>query len=72
MMDYPASLKQYAEWFRYNYPQEAAQEDTADKQAEAEAGDGSKPRNGIRTRWEGYKKDFAAQQVRHTFSSAQK
>ena len=61
--DYPASLKQYAEWFRYYYPQQAQEEDSADKAAELEAGDGSKPRNGIRARWEKYKKDFAAQQV---------
>lgn len=61
--DYPATLKQYAEWFRYYYPQQASEEDNADKAAEQEAGDGSKPRNGIRARWEKYKKDFAAQQV---------
>ena len=40
------------------------EEDNADKAAEIEAGDGSKPRNGIRSRWEKYKKEFAAQQVR--------
>ena len=40
------------------------EEDNADKAAEQEAGDGSKPRNGIRSRWEKYKKEFAAQQVR--------
>ena len=61
--DYPATLKQYAEWFRYYYPQQAIEEDNADKAAEQEAGDGSKPRNGIRTRWEKYKKDFSGQQV---------
>lgn len=67
--DYPASLKQYAEWFRYYYPQQAQEEDSADKAAELEAGDGSKPRNGIRARWEKYKKDFAAQQVSTPYSS---
>ena len=56
-------MKQYAEWFRYYYPQQAIEEDNADKAAEQEAGDGSKPRNGIRARWEKYKKDFAGQQV---------
>ncbi|KAG6889025.1 hypothetical protein C0992_006721 [Termitomyces sp. T32_za158] len=61
--DYPASLKQYAEWFRYFYPQQAIEEDNADKAAEQEAGDGSKPRNGIKSKWEAYKKDFAATQV---------
>lgn len=61
--DYPASLKQYADWFRYYYPAQATEEDNADKAAEQEAGDGSKPRNGIKTRWEKYKKDFAASQV---------
>ena len=61
--DYPATLKQYAEWFRYYHPQQAMEEDNADKAAEQEAGDGSKPRNGIRSRWEKYKKEFAAQQV---------
>lgn len=61
--DYPASLKQYADWFRYFYPSQAAEEDTADKAAEQEAGDGSKPRNGIKSKWEKYKKDFAATQV---------
>lgn len=64
--DYPASLKQYADWFRYHYQSQAAEEDSADKQAEQEAGDGSKPRNGIKTRWEKYKKDFAATQVSHS------
>jgi hypothetical protein len=61
--DYPSSLKQYAEWFRYYYPQQAIEEDNADKAAEQEAGDGSKPRNGIKAKWENYKKDFAATQV---------
>ncbi|KAJ3524525.1 hypothetical protein NMY22_g10963 [Coprinellus aureogranulatus] len=61
--DYPASLKQYAEWFRYFYPQQATEEDSADKAAEQEANDGSKPRNGIKARWEKYKKEFAANQV---------
>lgn len=65
-MDYPATLKQYADWFRYNFPQQASEEDSADKAAEQEAGDGSKPRNGIRTRWEKYKKEFLAQQVSHS------
>ena len=62
-LDFPASLKQYAEWFRYTYPQQASDEDIADKTAEQEAGDGSKPRNGIKARWEKYKKDFLAMQV---------
>jgi len=70
--DYPASLKQYAEWFRYYYPQQAIEEDNADKAAEQEAGDGSKPRNGIRTRWEKYKKDFAAQQLHRMFEHHRK
>lgn len=61
--DYPASLKQYAEWFRFFYPQQATEEDNADKAAEQEAGDGSKPRNGIKSKWEKYKKDFTATQV---------
>lgn len=61
--DYPASLKQYAEWFRFYYPQQATEEDALDKAAELEASDGSKPRNGLRTKWEKYKKDFAASQV---------
>jgi hypothetical protein len=39
------------------------EEDNLDKAAEQEAGDGSKPRNGIRARWEKYKKEFAANQV---------
>ncbi|EKM59421.1 uncharacterized protein PHACADRAFT_249892 [Phanerochaete carnosa HHB-10118-sp] len=70
--DYPATLKQYAEWFRYYYPQQASEEDNADKAAEQEAGDGSKPRNGIRTRWEKYKKDFAAQQLQRMFDHHRK
>lgn len=61
--DYPASLKQYAEWFRFFYPQQAIDEDNADKAAEQEAGDGSKPRNGIKSKWEKYKKNFSASQV---------
>ncbi|KZT72714.1 hypothetical protein DAEQUDRAFT_722875 [Daedalea quercina L-15889] len=70
--DYPASLKQYAEWFRYYYPQQATEEDNADKAAEQEAGDGSKPRNGIRSRWEKYKKEFAAQQLQRMFEHHRK
>lgn len=68
--DYPASLKQYAEWFRFFYPQQAIEEDNADKAAEQEAADGSKPRNGIKSKWDKYKKDFAASQVSipHSFS----
>ena len=62
--DYPASLKQYADWFRYFYPAQATEEDNADKAAEQDVGDGSKPRNGIKSKWEKYKKDFAATQVR--------
>ncbi|EMD40601.1 hypothetical protein CERSUDRAFT_111186 [Gelatoporia subvermispora B] len=70
--DYPATLKQYAEWFRYFYPQQATEEDNADKAAEQEAGDGSKPRNGIRARWEKYKKEFAAQQLQRMFDHHRK
>ncbi|EPT02795.1 hypothetical protein FOMPIDRAFT_1022699 [Fomitopsis schrenkii] len=70
--DYSASLKQFAEWFRYFYPQQATEEDNADKAAEQEAGDGSKPRNGIRSRWEKYKKDFAAQQLQRMFEHHRK
>ncbi|KAJ7638406.1 hypothetical protein FB45DRAFT_902744 [Roridomyces roridus] len=70
--DYPASLKQYAEWFRYFYSQAALEEDNADKAAEQEAGDGSKPRNGIKTKWEKYKKDFAAAQLQTMFDHHRK
>ncbi|CDO74626.1 hypothetical protein BN946_scf184325.g13 [Trametes cinnabarina] len=70
--DYPATLKQYAEWFRYYFPQQAMEEDNADKAAELEAGDGSKPRNGIRSRWEKYKKEFAAQQLQRMFEHHRK
>ncbi|KAI0939663.1 hypothetical protein AcV5_001002 [Taiwanofungus camphoratus] len=70
--DYPASLKQYAEWFRYFYPQQAIEEDNADKAAEQEAGDGSKPRNGIKSRWEKYKKEFAAGQLQRMFDHHRK
>jgi hypothetical protein len=68
-MGHPASLKQFAEWFRYTYPQQAAEEDEADKLAEQKAGDGSKPRNGLRSKWEKYKKEFASTQVRSSTSS---
>lgn len=61
--DYPASLKQYADWFRFYYPQQATEEDNADKAAEQEAADGSRPRNGIKSKWEKYKKEFTATQV---------
>jgi len=60
-------LKQYAEWFRYSYPTQANEEDQADKAAEHEAGDGSKPRNGIKSKWEKYKKEFAAAQVSNLY-----
>ncbi|KIK65755.1 hypothetical protein GYMLUDRAFT_39277 [Collybiopsis luxurians FD-317 M1] len=72
MFEYPANLRQYAEWFRYFYPEQAAQEDNADKAAEQEAGDGSKPRNGIRSRWEKYKKDFSANQLQTMFEHHKK
>jgi len=71
-LDYPASLKQYAEWFRYFFPQQASEEDIADKTAEQEAGDGSKPRNGIKTRWEKYKKEFLATQLQTLFDHHRK
>ncbi|OAX39133.1 hypothetical protein K503DRAFT_769766 [Rhizopogon vinicolor AM-OR11-026] len=71
-LDHPATLKQYAEWFRYFYPQQATEEDTADKAAEHEAGDGSKPRNGIRARWEKYKKEFMANQLQTMFDHHRK
>ncbi|KAI0035628.1 hypothetical protein K488DRAFT_42774 [Vararia minispora EC-137] len=70
--EYPASLKQFADWFRYFYPQQAIEEDNADKAAEAEAGDGSKPRNGIKARWEKYKKEFAANQLQTMFDHHRK
>ncbi|KAF6762475.1 hypothetical protein DFP72DRAFT_956970 [Ephemerocybe angulata] len=70
--DYPASLKQYAEWFRYFHNQQAIEEDAADKAAEQEAADGSKPRNGIKTRWEKYKKEFAANQLSLMFEHHKK
>lgn len=66
-LEYPATLKQYAEWFRFYYAQQANEEDIADKAAEQESGDGSKPRNGIKARWEKYKKDFMANQVNNFF-----
>ncbi|KAI0313252.1 hypothetical protein OF83DRAFT_1165659 [Amylostereum chailletii] len=71
-MDYPATLKQYADWFRYFYPQQAIDEDNADKAAEQEAGDGSKPRNGIKTKWEKYKKEFSAAQMQTMFDHHRK
>ncbi|KAI5825500.1 hypothetical protein K523DRAFT_365639 [Schizophyllum commune Tattone D] len=70
--DYPVSLRQYAEWFRYTYPDDAAEEDRLDKEAEAEAGDGSKPRNGLRTLWEKYKKEFAQNQLQIMFDHHKK
>ncbi|KAG8218305.1 hypothetical protein J3R82DRAFT_3919 [Butyriboletus roseoflavus] len=71
-MDHPATLKQYAEWFRYYFPQQATEEDNADKAAEQEAGDGSKPRNGIRARWERYKKEFMSTQLQTMFDHHRK
>ncbi|KAJ3975939.1 hypothetical protein EV361DRAFT_886072 [Lentinula raphanica] len=70
--DYPANLRQYAEWFRYFFPSQATEEDNADKAAEQEAGDGSKPRNGIKSRWEKYKKEFAANQLQTMFEHHKK
>ncbi|KAF7776437.1 hypothetical protein Agabi119p4_4830 [Agaricus bisporus var. burnettii] len=70
--EFPATLKQYAEWFRFFYPQQAIEEDNADKAAEQEAGDGSKPRNGIRSKWEKYKKEFAANQLQTMFDHHRK
>lgn len=71
-LDYPATLKQYADWFRYFFPQEATEEDNADKAATQEAGDGSKPRNGIKSRWEKYKKEYAQKQLQTMFEHHRK
>ncbi|EEB90899.1 hypothetical protein MPER_10835, partial [Moniliophthora perniciosa FA553] len=71
-LDYPASLKQFADWFRFVYPQQAAEEDSADTAAEQEAGDGSDPRNGIRSRWRKYKKEYSAQQLQTMFDHHKK
>lgn len=57
-----ANLRQYAEWFRATYPKEAKEEDEADRAAEKEAG--RKTRDGIRARWEKYKKKHLSIQVR--------
>ena len=50
------------------YPEEAAEEDRLDRldgDALREAGsEAPKPRDGVRLRWEKYKKEFTAQQVR--------
>ncbi|KAJ7179566.1 hypothetical protein C8R46DRAFT_1345892 [Mycena filopes] len=60
--------------FEYPASAEAAalEEDNADKVAEQAAGDGSKPRNGIKTKWEKYKKDFAAAQLQTMFEHHRK
>ncbi|KAF9246862.1 hypothetical protein BU15DRAFT_69722 [Melanogaster broomeanus] len=71
-LDHPATLKQYAEWFRYYFPQQAIEEDNADKAAEQQAGDGSKPRNGIRARWEKHKKEFMSTQLQTMFDHHRK
>lgn len=55
------SLRQYADWFRATYPKEAKEEDEADRAAEKEAG--RKTRDGIRARWEKYKKKHLSMQV---------
>ncbi|KAI6105381.1 hypothetical protein F5141DRAFT_1123261 [Pisolithus sp. B1] len=60
------------QWFRYYFPQQAQEEDNLDKAAEQEAGDGSKPRNGIRSRWEKYKKEFFANQLQTMFDHHRK
>lgn len=62
-MDHPANLKQFADWFRYHFPKESNDEDQADKAAEKEVKYEYKPRNGIKLRWEKYKKEFLARQV---------
>ncbi|KAH8829755.1 hypothetical protein DL96DRAFT_1590281 [Flagelloscypha sp. PMI_526] len=71
-LEYPASLKQFADWFRHTHPKDAQEEDSADKAAETEAGDGSRPRDGIRARWEKYKKEFAAKQLQSMFDHHRK
>ncbi|KAF8583949.1 hypothetical protein K439DRAFT_1347268 [Ramaria rubella] len=67
---HPASLRQYAEWFRSHYPKEAKEEDDADRAAEKEAG--KKTRDGIRARWEKYKKQYAATQLQTLFDHHKK
>ncbi|KZT35530.1 hypothetical protein SISSUDRAFT_1025265 [Sistotremastrum suecicum HHB10207 ss-3] len=62
--DHPAQLRQFADWFRYTHPQQAAEEERLDADAAREAGaDVAKPRDGIRIRWEKYKKTFTTSQV---------
>jgi len=65
-----ASLRQYAEWFRAFYPKEAKEEDDLDRQAEKEAG--KRVRDGIRARWEKYKKQHAAIQLQTLFDHHKK
>ncbi|GJJ07679.1 hypothetical protein Clacol_001884 [Clathrus columnatus] len=60
-----ANLRQYAEWFRATYPKEAKEEDEADRAAEKEAG--RKTRDGIRARWEKYKKKHLSMQLQTLF-----
>jgi hypothetical protein len=54
MFEFPVTLKQYAEWFRFFYPQQTIKDDNANKATEQEAGDGLKLCNGIRSKWERY------------------
>ncbi|KIJ26976.1 hypothetical protein M422DRAFT_55259 [Sphaerobolus stellatus SS14] len=63
---HPATLRQYAEWFRAFHPKEAKEEDDLDRQAEREAG--KKTRDGIRARWEKYKKQHAQKQLEVMFN----
>ncbi|KAF8529256.1 hypothetical protein BU17DRAFT_80457 [Hysterangium stoloniferum] len=67
---HPATLRQYAEWFRANYPKEAKDEDDADRASEKEAG--KKTRDGIRARWEKYKKQHGAIQLQTLFDHHKK
>lgn len=74
--DHPAQLKHFADWFRFMYPEEAAEEDRLDRldgDALREAGsEAPKPRDGVRSRWEKYKKEFATQQLTLMFDHHKK
>ncbi len=61
-LDYVVQLKHFAEWFRFAHPDIAMMEDRVENEPSRD-GDGTRPKDGIRVRWEKYKRDFAISQV---------
>ncbi|KAG8963969.1 hypothetical protein FRC03_002400 [Tulasnella sp. 419] len=64
-LDYPANFRYFNEWFRLNFPGQAAEEDALMKSGELDA-DG-KPLNPMKKRYEEYRRTIVNQQIQILF-----